>query len=829
MKKIVKLLPAVCLLLVALAIGAWIYADTLLKSPQAQERTLQKIQELTESTLTYQKIKSGSFPVPHVTLQDAEISFPVNVFTVKAEKIQLKLSILPLIFGKKEIGGIQISNANFQDTDSTSPLKELKRIDRFSLKTGAIRLHHMVPVRWVSSVGGVANALSVKGNVLVDSHEKWTWGQLGLHLTAELKNLPVADPQALSVLPGNSFLLKGGQVSGSLELHKKTQEPFLNVKSSGKIKELVYEVLHQTNWVRPPSMDGDFGLSGSWNYETEDLKLEKSFIRFPIGRIEANGELKASTREIRGMHISVSDIVLEKIMQYCPALENAIPFHIGFSGLSNWVISMQGTLDHLSLHLNCDLTRALLSYGNYFRKPKDLPFDLTFDYLVQNGKSLSGDFSVHFQEIGTKGNLTDLNLETGQGQLNLITNKFSLNGWEKFIPLLEKYRIQGDAKILANWKGDLRKLESAEHIFHVTIEKGSWVGTDGQGVQNAQLSFDVSPLMIEGKQMQFQVGNSPVVADLAVLNLQTQPQARIRVVSGEFDPLGVWQSVAALFPEIFKERSSEIYPQIRHSIEALFPAGKTARNFSVDMDYDTELWNIQNLRFEAYEGQADLKGSLDFRDDRFRYICEGEIRGLNLGLFVDRKAPAPKMLDGTTHLKLYLEGEGWGEEAWRRFLAGQGNMTVENGQFNDLDIPDALSRIRSFEKITEVIGDKDRKAFSQLDFKWDLKDGKLTTENLLLKKNENIIVDGEGTLGFDGLLNFRLDVFLPPVIAQELFPFLSRSFQKEENVYLGPIPILLSGPFEKPELKPDPAQVEILEDHIANERSDEVLLQLILQ
>ena len=129
---------------------------------------------------------------------------------------------------------------------------------------------------------------------------------------------------------------------------------------------------------------------------------------------------------------------------------------------------------------------------------------------------LGGDFAVKFKGLSMKGNLKDLNLKTGEGQLNLITNKFSITGWEQYIPALQRYKLEGDAKLMANWKGDLRELEKAEHIFNMTFDKASWTTPEGMGVRNASLALDYGPLMLESRQMQFEIGGSPVVADLKI-------------------------------------------------------------------------------------------------------------------------------------------------------------------------------------------------------------------------------------------------------------------------------------------------------------------------
>ena len=114
----------------------------------------------------------------------------------------------------------------------------------------------------------------------------------------------------------------------------------------------------------------------------------------------------------------------------------------GFSGQSNLDLSLNGTLDHLSIHANWDLTPTLLTYARFFSKPKDIPLNVDLDLLLKDQEILSGDFSVRLKDTTLKGNLKGFDLASREGQWNFITNKFSLASWEPMIPPFENYLVR---------------------------------------------------------------------------------------------------------------------------------------------------------------------------------------------------------------------------------------------------------------------------------------------------------------------------------------------------------------------------------------------------
>ncbi len=827
MKKNKALLLSAVLLPVFFVAGLWFQSYRLLPSAKLHEFLIQKVQALTEGTLKYQNVQIGYFPQPKIVFEHAQLIFSDRPLVVEAEKIQFDFTILPLLFGRVEPAAFYVQSGKAEFSLPQLNFLNPVRFENFSLQVGAVRPKIPIPFHFISEMAGKPNALVMKGNVVLDSVEEWNWEKASGAMVVELKGLLLNDTaKGLALDSKRAFFLKGGQIDTLVEIKKKAQEIFLELTATGTGKGLAYEVFQEKTWVAPSALDAEWIVTAAWNNDASELKLHKMTVKLPFGEIETNGSMKLNTGEISGMHVAGSNMALEDLLKYWPGLENVLPFHIGFSGPGKWVLSMEGTLDHLSLHFGWDLAQVLLSYGQYFTKPKGIPLDLNFDLLLQKGAILGGDFAVKFKELSMKGNLKDLDLKTGGGQLNLITNKFSMTGWEQYIPAFQGYKLEGDAKLMANWKGDLRKLENAEHIFNISFDKASWTIPEGSGFRNASLSLDASPLMLEGRKMQFEIGGAVVVADLKISGFPEKPKVIAKVSSGELKPLEVWQTVAALLRHKGEGAGTNAYDQAKEFIQTIFPKDQILKNVLVDVLYEKGMWNVPVFQFEGYGGKADLKGMLNLNGKEPEYGFDGEFHGMNLGLFLGRQDAVQEILEGELDLKGSIAGTGWGPEAWSKSLAGQGEWTLASGKFLTFDLKDALSTIEPFKDLGKIAsGLKD---FDSMNFKWKISEGKVTTDNLLVK-SKDYVMDGEGTLGFDGLANFRTDVFLSSEIGVKLLPEMAKPFKKDPQAHLGPIPVLFSGSLLEPEVKPDPVQAEELTKKIRKGKAKDFLYELVTE
>jgi hypothetical protein len=282
----------------------------------------------------------------------------------------------------------------------------------------------------------------------------------------------------------------------------------------------------------------------------------------------------------------------------------------------------------------------------------------------------------------------------------------------------------------------------------------------------------------------------------------------------------------ALLDQKGKGNGPDNYDRVKELILTVFPPDQGLKNVSAEVRYEGRVWDVPVLRFESYGGKADLKGSVNVKEKEPRYRLEGEFQGVDLGIFLSRHNTASKVLEGTLYLKGSMDGAGWGAEAWAKSLTGQGEFTLTNGKFLTFDLKDPLVTIEPFRELGNITtGFRD---FDSMDFQWKIAGAKATTSDLLVR-GKDYVIDGEGTLGFDGLANFRADVFLTSGLAAKLLPKIAEPFRKNPRAYLGPVSTLFSGPLVAPEIKPDPAQVPELTEKIRKGKAKQIFCELVLE
>lgn len=826
MKIFFKFLFLVLFFVALLAGGLFLRFNQLVKTKATQELLISQIEEATDSSIHYQDFETLYFSRPKAIIRNSEIVFYDEKLTIEAKEASFELDLFSLLLGKIRISSMQLNKGTMR---MLIPPFENIQLENIHFKVGSVKPKIPIPVSFSCGISGKENVFSIKGNVTIDSYENWDWDSLGINLITEIKDFSLGSDVKLGLEKYPFVFLKQGEGDASFSIIKERDKSSIDIKGKSDFRNIVYEIAENDSWIFSPVIVGKMNFDGAWNYKTDELDFRQFKIISPIADFEINGGLNLRSREIHDMRISVFNVTLESIPQYLPAIKEVVPYKIGFSGSSNIEMSLDGTAEHLSLSLNWDLSDALLTYANYFNKPKDESLIVTFDYLIQSGKTFTGDFSIKFKDIGVKGNITDFDKESGEGQLNLITNKFQLDGWEKLVPAFEKYQIKGTAKILANWKGNLKDIGTTDRIFHITIEDGAWLTSEGEGIQHAFLSFDYSPLMIEGRKMNFEIGGSSVAADLMVYGFPKNTNAKGHIESEEIYPSKAWRAFRALFQNVEEKESEEnVYNYVHKLTQNWFPEGNSLKDFSAEVQFQKSKWNIKDLRFNSYDGEIILRGEIDFSGARPNYWWDTEINSLSIRDFLNRKKEEVRFLDGDFYFKSFLQGEGWGFDAWNETLSGEGNFTVEGGEFYTMDLISVLAEISPFRGLKNYT--VNAFSFNELDFKWILKQGRIETKNLLLKR-EKIVIDGKGSVRLDGMLNFKLDSYFSPVLTGELLPgFVSslKEKEREDSVYLGPVTILLSGPIDSPNLKPDPTLVTQLVKNISKRKTKNILYRLLI-
>lgn len=805
-----RVLLIAALLLIAFLALLFAVLPFAVKAEAIQKKVIQWTEEATSGDLSFERFRLSTFPGPTIELEEVKVLLENRGnLRLTGEKARVHLEILPLLFGKVKIAGLDVRGGEAIATVSSREIK----MTGIRLKTGAIKSKAPIRVSAEGDLAGTHKALSGKMTLRVDQLEKWDWNLLALEGSIKMRGLRM-DGLGDQQTEMDFVNIASGDLSGRVGFLKKAGEGQVAVTGHMDFEDLLSS----------PEIQADLDFDLGWDSQKEEFAVNEAVLNSPLGKIEIRGNGDLGTGEIREMRIAATGIALENIPHYWIPLREAIPFNIGFSGHSDLELSLAGTLDHLALHGNWDLTPALFTYGRYFVKPKDVPLNLDFDLLLKQAKIVSGDFSARLKEANAKGTFTELNLTTGSGQINIITNKFNLSGWEEMLPPFQKYKISGETKLLVNFMGDLRRLHEAEMMLNWTLANGSVTGPAGSEIHDLFLLLDFGPLSLTLKQARFKIADSEVLAELAINNLAQSPLAVLKISSPHFQPYPLASALRELAADWISEEAKGTLIETEKVIGDLFPKGEVIEKFVSEIQYENKKWLVKKLTLDAYGGTGLLEAGFNLGPKDSSFWADTEINRLSLARFLatqtERRGGDQKTVDGNLFLKAQFAGTGLGSTDWDDQLTAEGTFSITNGEFHTFDLLGSVGKIAELAGIGQYISGTT--PFDDVHSAFTLKDGRVKTENLALISRD-LSVHAHGDASLDGILNYRLDVYLSPDLTEKILtPMLGKSEAVGEKQF-GPIPLLLAGPIANPELRPDPALIAQLLEQLLKRKFQKIL------
>ncbi len=802
--------------------AARIFLFFTVNSKTLQESVVQTVEEVTRGEFSFRDFRLSFFPSISAEVKEAALSFPnAPARIVRASKVKFYWTFFSFLFRRSGLSRIEVEGAEaaLQIPRGLVENAELKNI---RLKLGPIRYGRPLKMEVAGNLGGIPESIS--GTLVISSREKgrlWDWASLGLEGKIKLAHLPLSPLKLERLGYFKNTAIRQGKAQAEVEFFKTPGAPAAEIRGKIRCQELSYEIRKETSKEMSPAFDGDFEFEASWDPLSNLFAVKKSVLQNEvIGKIEFSGEMSPQSNEIKNVQVKGTGISLDSLPQYYLGIRAAIPVNIGFSGRSDLEMSVGGTFDDLSLHANWDLGPTLLAYAPYFTKPKDVALNITFDLILKDRKFLSGDFSAKIQEAVLKGTLTDFNIHSGTGQLNIITNKFSIAGWESMLPLVGNYKLEGEMKVLANFTGDfIQKPQEVQRMLNLTIENGQILSKSGLGIHSLFATLDYGAIAIEARDARFEVGDSPVSLTFLVYNPLGDSTLKMKINSPRFSPYAFGAVLEEFGGERLPAKARKYSKDILSGLKTVLPPDQFLENFSAEIAFDSKEAKIPNLEFEVYGGQGKIKGTFHPHGPPPLYALDAEINRISLAQFFARREKEERILDGNFFAALKMEGESLDPAQWTKGLKGEGQFSITNGEFHSFNLLEAVSKIKGFSSIGPFVPGGAR--FDDLRSHFSLLEEKIKTPDLgIIARDYSIQADGEITQ--DGVLNYRLDVFLPLPLVSEIVE-TRETQESQEKKRFGPIPFLLSGRLEKPDLKPDPVLLPKLQDNLAKKKTQRVL------
>ncbi|MDP3920923.1 MAG: AsmA-like C-terminal region-containing protein [Candidatus Omnitrophota bacterium] len=816
-----RLIISITTAVFVLAAALYLLFPLFIKPDVVEGHIFQAIEKITRGSMQVGEWHISRSPKPLAVIKDIKLNLPmlklpgIKGAELTAPEAAVVFSLRSAWGDHGGVAGVSVRGGELRLRPSDPADNEDIIVRNLSVTVEPLRFGPRMKVQVKGDLADVPGSFSLRGFLSVGQSSKWDWTEIAFDFQAAVNDLPAAF--VFSRKPMSAYMeVLEGTVSADFGFRKISRETETKGTVEVDAKQWIYGLRRGEKSLLSQPIDFEGAAQLTWDPKAESLLIESASVTSQLGLFEAYGNIHLGTREIQALTVTASNVALEMIPKYWIGLQRVIPYNIGFSGQSQLEMTLEGTPGHLSMHAHWDLSPTLLTYSRYFSKPKDFPLNVSFETILKEGSVLTGDFSVRLKEVTMKGSLKNFDMKTGMGQLNIITNKFSLAGWQALVPPIADYQVRGKGKVLANFEGKLANLNETKTMMNVTLENVDVLTQDGEGVRDVNMALDFGSVVLELNDTRFEIGGAPIALDLAVYGIAGDRKAKLTLKSPSLEPVRVLKAAKNVVHGWWGRAGFLESRELETFLLDGFPEGTQCQNLELALEYEDRIWKISELKFNAYDGDVDVQGELDLTSEIPIYWAHSTINRLSFARFLGRRDAPKRVLDGNFFLDMSFTGQGTRPVEWREHLLGEGAFTLTNGEFYTFDVLDAIGNVPELRSATTY--SSGTTPFHDVTARFFLKGGKVLTEELVLV-SDDAWAQAEGELTLDGMLNFGLRVYLESSLAKQIFEDAAMNWKASEAEAFGPIPLLLSGPLGNPDLKVDPAIVPGLMKTLLAERS----------
>jgi AsmA protein len=516
-----------------------------------------------------------------------------------------------------------------------------------------------------------------------------------------------------------------------------------------------------------------------------------------------------------------------KLKAALPAVKAALPKEADISGIVTVKdLRLKGTLKKLTLKGALDGTGAMVNLGNTLRKASGIPFTVAADAQFGDGLFRLGQTKVkfHTMELSGKGDIGLANPATLN--LSLASNRFSLDGWEKIVPLLQDYQLSGNVEIQATTiqgrvgKGEAPKVQGTLALSGVSAKPPQFP----KPIKDLDTRIDFTGQRATLKDTTLSLGNS-----------------RIRLAADieRFSPLTLTYKLST--PEIWPADFQAALPEERKAdvIRNLSSEGTVGakdgafafrgkltsadgtlykinyKELGTNLVVENKIGSIRNLRVNALSGSLQADGEYAFNNPTPRFSLASKAQGLDLReLYRSFDPKSSRDIQGRLNADMKVSGSGKEWSEIKPSLRGQGQAEVLHGALLDFNIADnVLSGITGIPGLASFINPQVRKKypetfeakdteFKELKGLFDLADARMNLKDLRIVAAD-YTVHGSGWVDFDK----RADLQAVLALSQRLSADLGRSAREVTYMFNNQnqveVPFTVSGTLPKLKARPD--------------------------
>ncbi len=787
----------------------------LLVRPDFLERLIRdQVEKQLGYSPSFERYRLSFFPLPVIHFYQCSITQGSKEAEpiLKAERVSVRPSLLSLLMGRAEFAGVSLRDAvllfpSVPTKGTAKPFLTLEHVnaDFHHLKSGE-PVHFKIKGRFLSPVDN----FNLGGTITAD-FAKFRPEDLVLDVNGSLNG--VAIEQLGRLWEYFPVKISKGTASFSGKAVKKKGASELDAEGLLKIQDLVYEAGRKP--VQSSAANYELLLKAGFDTTKKLLVLREGTLNTPFGGpFQINGQFNVSRQSFDELFVRTETLRLDLIPQYVVFLTEILPVNLGFSGQSRLDLAVKGDVKMLELDLRVDSTQATLSYSKYFSKPAGAPFVFRGDVRLVAGTVLRGSFSVDFDQAAAKGSIVDWDLSSRNGEITVLTNNFTVKGWEQFFPPIRQLSLNGGLKLLFSAKGNFNRIrESNTMATHVTFDDLGIKSPGGSEIKNVNGSIDLGSLDSEVNQFSVQIGKSAFTAN-GKMFLKPEKRWLLQVQAPEVNVRDVVNNLRGIAEATELSELRFDWVGIEKSISFIRPE-TSYQKLEAQVVFGENRLMVPEAKLEAYGGTVSGRGLIDFSKERPSTEINFDLNRLSLA----RMGPSTEkpLVEGNFFAAGSLVSLGPLDAKWAERLTGQGSLGITNGEFHTFDLLGGLGQIAQLALLGKYQSGSTK--FNDMRGSFTVGEKKVQTKDLFFV-SEDFQIDAAGDVGFDGKLNYRLAVYLMPNLAQTV------SSGTGATDRLGPIPILLVGTIDKPVIQRDPVLLQTFLDQLVQKQFSKIISKI---
>ncbi len=483
------------------------------------------------------------------------------------------------------------------------------------------------------------------------------------------------------------------------------------------------------------------------------------------------------------LRVAVDPLALEQL-KTAPALSQNLPPALLAEGPVSFSADIGGTPAAINIRAAVRATRSEIVYGDWLKKAKDVPVELSLDIGRSRDRLVLRDaiLAINNAKLRFSGALD----ETPERQLALAVSAeaLPLAAFERLFPPFARYTLGGDLSARLTLKSRLGGASALEIRGGLVLDKVQVKERrSGRGVERASGEIVFRGRDARADRLLLRAGGSDIAIAVAVADL-AKPVFRYSLRSAKIDP-GDLTSSAPFKRDVIKSVASagEILirngrPSLRANIASA--EGTLAeipyRNLRGEIAWSPQSLAFKNIALQALGGTLRGAGSWETGDnDSLRLALEPsidavDVRGLSRGPFSGLR----EHLDGRLTLKGRFRSDADNVSALALAASGAGDAQVRNGTLKDINLPRlVLSQIgfrgapRRLPPRAAVLAEGKNTPFESLSANFTVQEGRAYSKNLTLVAADYTIA-AEGSVGIDKSLQWDAVLTFGAEIAQEL-------------------------------------------------------------